>query len=557
MKQKKIILIMLIIGIAAFFAGCKPDEPTDNPGREIASLSDETVLAPPDQLHLTTEAERFAVGSTIALTVESPDGLDRSAQVEWIRSNPDAVTVHQGVATAHGVGKTSVLARIGDVYSNELILSAEIFVNSVVMSNTKLELSIDGSAPIRATPMPENATDQTLSWRCSDPSVAVVNGGEVLGKKVGSCTLSVFDSRGVKHGECAVTVQPILVKSVAVGTPVYNLAVGQKTILDYSVSPVNATNKAVAWTSSNSQIASVTADGIVTAVGGGTVVIACTSQDGNAQGQININVSNTSGAGVQYAVARTALRKGPSSKHSILGYVDQDGACTVLYSANGWLLVNGPGGTVGYTPAADFSSTRPVRITGVPYINQFDLGLYTGCEAVSATMLMRYYGYSVQAEQVVNATPNGASKHREGDIWIGANPFEAFVGDPHKKLNEGSWGVFAPPIVRAMNLFCAGRAREVSGCSEEQLYQYLMSGKPVVVWCTAGGQDLKPGVVWHYPDGSGTFQELVNQHCAVLIGMDSKYVYLNDPSRGQNVKQLKSIFFANWRALHAQAIILD
>lgn len=67
----------------------------------------------------------------------------------------------------------------------------------------------------------------------------------------------------------------------------------------------------------------------------------------------------------------------------------------------------------------------------------------------------------------------------------------------------------------------------------------------------------KKGVAWNYPDGSGKFEEIIGEHCFVLIGYDDKYVYLNDPSMGQNVKQPRDKFISNWRKLYSQAIVIE
>ena len=77
-----------------------------------------------------------------------------------------------------------------------------------------------------------------------------------------------------------------------------------------------------------------------------------------------------------------------------------------------------------------------------------------------------------------------------------------------------------------------------------------------MVWCTARAVPLQKGVTWRYPDGSGSFDELVKEHCAVLIGYDNNYVYLNDPSAGRDVKQPKDVFINNWKQLYSQAIIM-
>ena len=198
------------------------------------------------------------------------------------------------------------------------------------------------------------------------------------------------------------------------------------------------------------------------------------------------------------------------------------------------------------------------HIKDVPYLNQKELGYPTGCEAVSATMLLQYKGYDVSVEDIVENTANGSKKYEAEDgTWYGANPFEEFVGHPKKRLNKGSYGVFAEPIVKSMNMYAENRAKNISGCTINELFSYVSDGEPVVVWCVKNAGDLKEGVTWKYEDGSGSFQELIGEHCAVFIGYDEKYVYLNDPSAGENVKQDKEKFIYNWIKLYSQAIIVE
>lgn len=222
-------------------------------------------------------------------------------------------------------------------------------------------------------------------------------------------------------------------------------------------------------------------------------------------------------------------------------------------------------------------------IENVPYINQFSLGYPTGCEAVSATMAANYAGYNVKSSQVIEATPTDKKgirketktvevtfeqvntetgkietiikKQRQTD-WYGGNPFEVFVGHPSRKINQGSYGCFAQPITDALAA-CNIPATNISGCSIDNVFEYIRKGKPVVVWCKKNAGDLIEGITWIYEDGSGTYTELKGEHCAVLIGYDSDYVYLNDPSAGKGVKQQKNKFISNWHILFSQAIVIN
>jgi uncharacterized protein YvpB len=185
-------------------------------------------------------------------------------------------------------------------------------------------------------------------------------------------------------------------------------------------------------------------------------------------------------------------------------------------------------------------------------------GYPTGCEIVSSAMVLQYKGFSVTVGSLAEALEKGSSKYQDSSgTWYGANPFKEFVGNPSNYMKQGSYGCFAAPIARAMERVAPGcGVKDISGCSQEELFGYVASGHPVIVWCVKNAGTLKDGVKWNYTDGSGSYSELVGEHCAVLIGYDDAFVYLNDPSAGENAKQPKDKFLSNWEQLYSQAIIV-
>lgn len=202
------------------------------------------------------------------------------------------------------------------------------------------------------------------------------------------------------------------------------------------------------------------------------------------------------------------------------------------------------------------------KIENVPYINQIELGFPMGCEAVSATMLLKFYGYDVSVQQMIDSVPTGSGKYEKDGVWYAADPFEMFAGDPRKRRTEGSYGCFAKPLLTAMNKFAGGRAKDISGAETEELFRYVSEGKPVVVWGASNGNTIKEGVIWQCVDKDGkptgkTFTELEREHCMVLIGYDKDNVILHDPSKGANILQTKALFNANREKLFMQAIIIE
>ena len=97
---------------------------------------------------------------------------------------------------------------------------------------------------------------------------------------------------GGHTADCDVTViaTPILVTGVFLNYDSTQLTVGYDLQLVATILPVNATNKDVTWESSNESLATVSADGLVTAVAIGNVVVTVTTEDGGFEDTCAIQV---------------------------------------------------------------------------------------------------------------------------------------------------------------------------------------------------------------------------------------------------------------------------
>ena len=131
-----------------------------------------------------------------------------------------------------------------------------------------------------ATVSPSNATNKGVTWTSSDTSVATVSDeGEVIGIGEGSAIITATSQDNSEiYGICAVTVK-IPVSSIS-ASPTSTVLKKDNTIsLVATISPSNATNKDVIWTSSNQSVVSVDALGNVIGNDFGTAIITATSVD--------------------------------------------------------------------------------------------------------------------------------------------------------------------------------------------------------------------------------------------------------------------------------------
>lgn len=86
----------------------------------------------------------------------------------------------------------------------------------------------------------------------------------------------------------------VSVTGVSLSQTSANLKVDEAVTLTATVQPDNATNKNVTWTSSDENVATVDADGLVTAVGEGTATITVTTEDGGKTASCAVTVTSAS-----------------------------------------------------------------------------------------------------------------------------------------------------------------------------------------------------------------------------------------------------------------------
>ena len=151
-------------------------------------------------------------------------------------------------------------------------------VKSISLNQTSASLQIGGTMALRVTFSPTNVNDNTITWSSSNTSVATVENGVVTGKNQGTTTITAKSTNG-KTATCKVTVNPIVVTSVSLNKSSMELNVGDSNTLTATISPSNATNKTVTWSSSNSSVASVS-NGKITGVAEGTATITAKSNNG-------------------------------------------------------------------------------------------------------------------------------------------------------------------------------------------------------------------------------------------------------------------------------------
>ena len=542
-------------------------------------LVKQTILAfspiPIQNIEISMTQNEIELGKELDIETKIyPEDYSKS-NLEWHSSNEDIIQVIDGKVIGKSTGKASIYLSDNETKSNVIEVECLVEMQDITIDNLVTELKLGDIYQLNATIIP---THKEIVYESSNIEVLQADtNGNLIANGIGTSTINVKNYKNEIIKTFDIEVKKIPVEEIILDDTKVKLGKGQTYIINAKVSPLEATYTDVDWKSTDENIITIE-DRKITAVGIGNASIIATTDNGDKQVECSFEIlKNNPNNEKKFANGNYNIRSGNSTDYSILATTTKYEEIEFLQdSKDGWKKVRNSKGIVGYTqikqgyylkekPAIttdnDGGTTDNIvtsyHINNVPYLNQISLGYPTGCEAVSATMLLKYKGYNVSVKNIVDNTKCGSKKYQENGNWYGANPFEEFVGHPTGGLSKGNYGVFAKPITDAMNVYAGGKAKNISGCSENTLLKYVSNGNPVVVWCVKNAGNLSNGVNWNYTNGSGTFQELVGEHCAVLIGYDENYVYLNDPSAGENVKQSRSKFFSNWKKLYSQAIVVE
>ena len=181
-------------------------------------------------------------------------------------------------------GKTSTYRSVSawSKFTNNIV---EQYVSSVSFDKPTESVQVGKTLTLTPTVLAENAENKSLTWSSTNTDVATVSSsGVVTAKAVGTTTIKAEATDGSgKYATCTVTVTPVYVSSISLNQSSQTLYTGGTVTLTATISPTNATNKSVKWSSSNAGIASVSSAGVVTANKAGTATITATAADGSGK----------------------------------------------------------------------------------------------------------------------------------------------------------------------------------------------------------------------------------------------------------------------------------
>lgn len=255
------------------------------------------------------------VDGQMQLTVQFTPETTTDKSIKWTSSNASiAIVSENGTIRALQLGECVITATAQDgsnVSTTCHIKVEETAAESIAISpKGPFSLHIGETVQLGATVLPATSTDKSVTWQSQTTGVSVDEDGLVTAlAPVENNWIMATNSAG-QSDYVYVTVLPTLVSSIEVDKPEVSLKVNERVTITAEVLPVDATNKAIEWSSYNPEVATVSTDGVITAHSIGDALLLVMAKDGsNTYANVTVHVVPTPTDGITFEELGTTTLK--------------------------------------------------------------------------------------------------------------------------------------------------------------------------------------------------------------------------------------------------------
>lgn len=164
----------------------------------------------------------------------------------------------------------------------------------ILLNQNEIGLKEGSYYQLEAIVFPNGTYHGKIVWSSSDESVAKVNEttGYVETFKAGEVIIKASVPLNNLESDCKISVmeEEVMLRNIQINNDRINLAIGGSYTVNYQLSPSNATMHDFEFTSSDTSVVVVNANGVVKAIGSGTAIITMKSKIADVKDTLLINV---------------------------------------------------------------------------------------------------------------------------------------------------------------------------------------------------------------------------------------------------------------------------
>lgn len=249
----------------------------------VASCGDKEYGDAMNEAQLMNDIE-VNVGSSLPLAVGMDFVLDykpvpenvTNPEITLTSSDENVVSVSQdGRVTAKMIGKAYINLSQSTAFETLKTIEVQVMpvATAIELENVELFEGTNKKVIVNVTP---SDGYNVFDWKSDNEEVATVaDDGTITGKKPGTANISVSSQDGSQLTATAVvTVKEVIpIDKITLSEPGYDMMIGDKNLINCLLEPIDASVGLLSWSTTNDRVATVDADGLVTAVGAGEAEI--------------------------------------------------------------------------------------------------------------------------------------------------------------------------------------------------------------------------------------------------------------------------------------------
>lgn len=317
-------------------------------GNGTITITDGTSV-PVESVSVSPTTLELSVSDTHTLTATVLPENASNKGVIWSSSDTNVATVTDGLVTAVSQGNAQITATTADggkkAVCSVVVTAANIPVTGISFSPNTKGMLTGSTASITPIIEPANASNTSVTWSSSSPSIVTVENGVLTAVKQGTAVITAVTVDGGLSATCTITVsdRPIDVTKITLNMSTSDIYTGDSVTLIASVEPANATNSTILWSSSDNSVATVTANGIVRGIDAGSAIITASTEEGSIKATCTVTVrrrSSGSGSGggsitiPSLSVPRLSPSPGAVAQGTLITITAEEGAL-IYYTLDG------------------------------------------------------------------------------------------------------------------------------------------------------------------------------------------------------------------------------
>ena len=220
------------------------------------------------------------------LTTVSPEDATEKGVRYTIDNNELAEISEDGIFTAKAKGNVVITATSVEDLSKPKTATLKVSilqpVETINLDEPRFNVGNGRTHKLTYNVTPENADDQSVTWVSDNPEIATITkAGVVTGKGTGTCKITCTANDGSGATATAEVTVITAVKKIALSDKTLSFVAGDSDSVSATVTPENATDTTVTWSSSDESVATVDANGTIKAKSSGKCTVTATAADGS------------------------------------------------------------------------------------------------------------------------------------------------------------------------------------------------------------------------------------------------------------------------------------